>query len=104
MVSGCLAERHTQELLDEIPEIDHLLGVGQYPKLKNILSENVADFNNRNHVATPAEFYESYTDRLMTTAFYTGYLKISEGCSNRCAFALFLKCAVLCGAGRRNPF
>ena len=38
IVTGCLAERHTQELLDEIPEIDHLLGVGQYPQLKNILN------------------------------------------------------------------
>ena len=91
IVTGCLAERHTQELLDEIPEIDHLLGVGQYPQLKNILKENEADFKNRNHVATPAEFYESYTDRLMTTAFYTAYLKISEGCSNRCAFCIIPK-------------
>ena len=91
IVTGCLAERHTQELLDEIPEIDHLLGVGQYPQLKNILKENESDLNNRNHVATPAEFYESYTDRLMTTAFYTAYLKISEGCSNRCAFCIIPK-------------
>jgi len=90
-VTGCLAERHTQELLDEIPEIDHLLGVGQYPQLKNILGDDAVNFNNRNHVATPAEFYESYTDRLMTTAFYTAYLKISEGCSNRCAFCIIPK-------------
>ncbi|MEK9629766.1 MAG: 30S ribosomal protein S12 methylthiotransferase RimO [Nitrospinota bacterium] len=91
IVTGCLAERHTQELLEEIPEIDHLLGVGQYPQLKSILEEDSESFNNRNHVATPAEFYESYTDRLMTTAFYTTYVKISEGCSNRCAFCIIPK-------------
>ena len=89
IVTGCLAERYSQELLDEIPEIDHLLGVGQYPQLKNIIAD--VDPLSKNHVATPAEYYESYTDRLLTTAFYTAYLKISEGCSNRCAFCIIPK-------------
>ena len=89
IVTGCLAERYSQELLDEIPEIDHMLGVGQYPQLKNIIEDN--DLLSKNHVATPAEYYESYTDRLLTTAFYTAYLKISEGCSNRCAFCIIPK-------------
>ena len=89
IVTGCLAERYGQELLDEIPEIDHMLGVGQYPQLKNIIEE--VDPALKNHVATPAEYYESYTDRLLTTAFYTAYLKISEGCSNRCAFCIIPK-------------
>ena len=90
IVTGCLAERYGQELLDEIPEIDHLLGVGQYPQLKNIIEASENSLS-KNHVATPAEYYESYTDRLLTTAFYTAYIKIAEGCSNRCAFCIIPK-------------
>ena len=55
IVTGCLAERYGQELLDEIPEIDHMLGVGQYPQLKKIIEEVDPLF--KNHVATPAEYY-----------------------------------------------
>ena len=39
VVTGCLSERYSNELLKEIPEIDHMLGVNQYPRLKQILKE-----------------------------------------------------------------
>ena len=94
VVTGCLSERYNDELLKEIPEIDHMLGVNQYPQLKHIL-KITSDSSERdaspNHVNDPAEYFESHTHRVLTTPFYTAYLKIGEGCSNQCAFCIIPK-------------
>jgi ribosomal protein S12 methylthiotransferase len=87
IVTGCLAERYTKDLLEEIPEIDHMLGVNQYPLMKEILAR-AAPGSKRNYVNDPAQYFESYADRVLTTPFYSAYLKISEGCSNKCAFCI----------------
>lgn len=90
IVTGCLAERYSAELLKEIPEIDHMLGVNQYPNLKNLLN-GAGQTAGRNHVHDPAQYFESYANRVLTTPKYTAYLKIAEGCSNKCAFCIIPK-------------
>ena len=87
IVTGCLAERYSEELLKEIPEIDHMLGVNQYPNLKNLLN-GAGKTSGRNHVHDPAQYFESYANRVLTTPKYTAYIKIAEGCSNKCAFCI----------------
>jgi len=93
VVTGCLSERYSDELLKEIPEIDHMLGVNQYPRLKQILKESDSLKKNTsiNHVHEPAEYFESYINRVLTTPFYSAYLKLGEGCSNKCAFCIIPK-------------
>jgi len=93
VVTGCLSERYSDELLKEIPEIDHMLGVNQYPRLKHILKESDSQRKNTsiNHVHEPAEYFESYMNRVLTTPFYSAYLKLGEGCSNKCAFCIIPK-------------
>ena len=93
VVTGCLSERYSNELLKEIPEIDHMLGVNQYPRLKQILKESDSQKENTtiNHVHEPAEYFESYMNRVLTTPFYSAYLKLGEGCSNKCAFCIIPK-------------
>jgi len=93
VVTGCLSERYSDELLKEIPEIDHMLGVNQYPRLKHILKESDSQKENTsiNHVHEPAEYFESYMNRVLTTPFYSAYLKLGEGCSNKCAFCIIPK-------------
>lgn len=90
IVTGCLAERHPEELLAEIPEIDHLLGTKQYPLLRSLLDGN-GTVQQRNHVHEPAQYFEAYGDRVLTTPFYSAYVKIAEGCSNKCAFCIIPK-------------
>jgi ribosomal protein S12 methylthiotransferase len=87
IVTGCLSERYSEELLKEIPEIDQLLGVGQYPKLKEILQNG----DHRNYADQPAEYFDTSAERILTTPFYSAYLKIAEGCSNKCSFCIIPK-------------
>ena len=93
VVTGCLSERYNDELLKEIPEIDHMLGVNQYPMLKQILKESNSRQENTstNHIHEPAKYFESYMNRVLTTPFYSAYLKLGEGCSNKCAFCIIPK-------------
>jgi len=90
IVTGCLAERNPEELLKEIPEIDHLLGTKQYPMLKHLLNGS-GPSGQRNHVHEPAQYFEEYGARAVTTPFYSAYVKIAEGCSNKCAFCIIPK-------------
>ena len=90
IVTGCLAERHPEDLLKEIPEIDHLLGTKQYPMLKHLLN-GAGRTKQRNHTHEPAQYFESPGDRVLTTPFYSAYVKIAEGCSNKCAFCIIPK-------------
>ncbi len=90
IVTGCLAERNPEELLKEIPEIDHLLGTKQYPLLKHLLN-GAGRTQQRNHVQEPAQYFEDYGARAVTTPFYSAYVKIAEGCSNQCAFCIIPK-------------
>ena len=96
--TGCLAERYREEIMNEMPEVDALLGVGSIEKI----AEAVA-------AVARGEKYTSFLDketsplggdRVLTTPEYTAYLKIAEGCDNRCTY-----CAIpsIRGALRSRP-
>ncbi len=93
IVTGCLAERYREQILEELPEVDALLGVGsihniveaikaveKQSKRKNIpASEKYCSFEDKNTVRLGG-------DRVLTTPDYAAYLKIAEGCDNRCTY------------------
>ena len=82
-VTGCLAQRYPEALLSEIPEIDGILGVAEYSRLFEMMA--AAEAGNRPcYTANGARFLNA--PRVLTTPGYSAYVKISDGCDNRCTY------------------
>jgi len=77
IVIGCLSQRYKQDLILELPEVDRFIGVSEYGKLDEILS----DVLETKIIGTYGKM-----ERLISKKSHTAYLKISEGCSNRCTY------------------
>jgi ribosomal protein S12 methylthiotransferase len=90
VVTGCLPQRYGRSLEEELPEVDLFLGVGEIANIVhhlNGLAETEAQ-GRRSIVGKPAFLMNAQTPRLTATPFYTSYLKIAEGCSNRCSYCV----------------
>ena len=97
-VTGCLAQRYPDDLLREIPEIDGIMGVSDYARLPQLLRD--AEQGQRPRYIEDGERFLQ-ARRVLTTPGYTAYVKISDGCSNRCAY-----CAIplIRGRYRSRPY
>lgn len=85
VVSGCLSQRHPEELAAEMPEVDHFLGSSDMLKLGRVL-EGGAE---RMLVGNPAEWLPSFeSPRALTTRGGSAYVKIAEGCNRTCSFCV----------------
>ena len=83
VVTGCLSQRYSGDLMEEIPEIDVLLGVNQYAELPAAIYKAL----NAERPCLCSDNYGYYEhDRVLTTPSYSAYIRIGEGCSNRCTF------------------
>ncbi len=87
IVTGCMAQRYKQEILDEIPEVDGILGTSTYDEISNVLKKVLGgsrescfhDLNALPRVEVP---------RVVTTGGYYAFLKIAEGCDKRCTYCI----------------
>ena len=87
VVAGCMAERYRREILDEIPEVDVILGTGSYHEIADAIKEAYSG----KRVSRHQELADvSYLDgeRIVTTGKGYAYLKIAEGCDNRCTYCI----------------
>ncbi len=88
IVTGCLAERYRESILEEFPEVDAVLGVGSIHNIVEAI-KTVTESKKRGNKYSSFEDKESVRlggDRILTTPEYTAYLKVAEGCDNRCAY------------------
>ena len=99
IVAGCLGQRYGQQLLDEIPEADAIIGTGAWSRIMEVIEATLK--GRRLLIAGKDDtIYDAKTPRLRTTPNYTAYVKIAEGCDHRCAF-----CAIplIRGSFRSRP-
>ncbi len=90
IVTGCLAERYRESILEEFPEVDAVLGVGSIHNIVEAI-EAVTVKKKKGSKKKYSSFEDKETvrlggDRVLTTPEYMAYLKIAEGCDNRCAY------------------
>ena len=84
VVTGCLAERYRESILEEFPEVDAVLGVGS---IHNICEAVKTVLEGKKYTSfEPNDCVRLGGDRVLTTPEYAAYLKIAEGCDNRCAY------------------
>lgn len=86
LVTGCLSQRYPDEIRQELPEVDGVLGTGSYTEIVPAIEELLED----KHVEDlgPIDAPEVETGRIMTTPAHYAYIKIAEGCDNRCAYCI----------------
>lgn len=84
VVTGCLAERYSKEILAEMPEVDAVVGVGSIHEIVNAVKSVGGE--EKFLSCLPKDEVALGGDRVLTTPEYYSYLKISEGCDNRCTY------------------
>ena len=83
VVSGCLSQRYGQQLADEIPEIDYLLGVNDYERLPEIVGGE-----QRLYRSDAPDCFNEFSSRKLPDTHYSTTLRIAEGCNNCCAYCV----------------
>lgn len=87
VATGCLPQRYKQELFDAMPEVDLMVGVNDYGKIAQYLDEAIKERRSlRSMQCSEAAGLPLIAGRVLATPKSYAYLKIAEGCSNRCAY------------------
>lgn len=90
IATGCLSERYNTEMEKEIPELDAIIGTGDFDKIEKIIEkaekgEKICIFGHQDYTLP------ENLPRILSTPFYTAYLKIADGCDNNCTYCAIPK-------------
>ena len=86
LVTGCLSQRYQQEILEQMPEVDGILGTGSYTEIVPAIEKLLQDEAVESFGSIDAPEVE--TGRILTTPEHYAYIKIAEGCDNRCSYCI----------------
>lgn len=90
IVTGCMAQRYKEDILNEIDEVDAILGTSSYNEIVNVM-EDVLAGKKTVSVKEPEDTQAVSTSRINTTGGYFSYLKIAEGCDKHCTYCIIPK-------------
>ena len=98
IMTGCLGQRYADELFENIPEVDAIVGKNSFTEIAWVIDEVM---KGRRFVYLDEAGYVPNQPRMLTTPSYMAYLKIAEGCDNRCSY-----CAIpqICGPYTSRPY
>lgn len=90
IVTGCMAERYKEELINEMPEINAIIGTGSYKDICQIVKRTL---NGESNIVKMDDisYNLDYNDRVITTPSHYAYVKIAEGCDNNCSYCIIPK-------------
>lgn len=88
VVAGCMVERYRENILDEIPEIDAILGTSDFTEIFSCIQGALDEDDRRSWLAEKPDYAAANNEasRVLSTERHYAYLKVSEGCSNMCSF------------------
>src|SRR5437588_4057303 len=84
IVAGCLVERYREQILEQVPEVDAVVGTGEVERILEAVEGDLKVLP----AAPPAFLYHDLTPRIVTTPKHAAYIKIAEGCDHPCSFCI----------------
>src|SRR3984885_14143599 len=87
IVAGCMVERYRDEIREQIPEVDAVIGTGEIEKILQACEGNLRN-DDAESAQLPTYLYHDLTPRILATPRHTAYIKINEGCDHPCTFCV----------------
>ncbi len=87
IVAGCMVERYRNEIREQIPEVDAVIGTGEVEQILSACAGDLIAQENA-EAESPAYLYHDLTPRILTTPRHSAYIKINEGCDHPCTFCV----------------
>ncbi len=88
VVAGCLPQRYKEKLSKQLPEVDLFLGTSEGARIVELIEEHLLTGSPTVEIGQPDYLYDHSVARVNSSPTYTSYVKIAEGCSNRCSYCI----------------